>query len=82
MGTTITILVDFVKEFIPANKDKVLIVGIGTMLMSLCLMLVAVSSGLSGDLTYLTLHPGVTAPAFLGGLGLTGAALVMKPFKN
>lgn len=82
MGTTITILVDFIKEFIPANKGSVLIVGVGLMLMSLCLMMVAVTSGLSGDLTYLTLHPGTTAPAFLGGLGLTIAALVMKPFKN
>jgi ABC-type proline/glycine betaine transport system permease subunit len=58
---------------------ETIIIGISLMVMSLCLVLVAESSGLSGRLMYLALHPGITAPGFFGGLALVIAAMVMKP---
>lgn len=79
MGNAVNILSSWLKEFIPALKVECLIVGIGLVLISICLMVVATTSGLSGNLMYMALHPGVTAPAMIGGIVLTIAALTMKP---
>lgn len=79
MGTSVQILIDYLREFIPAHKVECLILGFGAILMSACLAIEAHTSGLYGPLTYLTLHPGVTGPGFLGGAGLVAAALALKP---
>ncbi len=81
MGTTVQILIDYLREFIPAHKVECLILGVGTILMSACLALTAHTSGLYGELTYLTLHPGLTGPGFAGGAFLIAAAMVMKPIE-
>ncbi len=79
MGNAIKVLYDFFREFIPALKIESLIVGFGLIAMSLCLMLVCVSSGLTGGNIYLALHPGVTVPGIIGGAVLIFLALTLKP---
>lgn len=79
MGNAIRVLGLWLKEFIPALKVECLIVGVGMMLMSICLTVVVTTSGLTGSHTYLILHPGTTVPGFLGGLALVAAAMTMKP---
>lgn len=79
MGNAIRVLGLWLKEFIPALKVECLIVGVGLVLMSICLMVVTITSGLTGKNTYLILHPGTTIPGILAGLALIGAALTMKP---
>ena len=78
MESTLSILFDYIKEFIPANRGHFLAAGVGSILIGSCIMLTAITSGLSGNLTYLALHPGVSVPAILGGLGMIGAALTLK----
>jgi hypothetical protein len=78
MGTTLTILKDYLAEFIPANKGHFLSIGIGLILIGICIWETAYTSGLRGDLTYLALHPGTSGPLILGGAALVIAALVMK----
>lgn len=78
MGSTVTILIDYVKEFIPANKGHFLAAGIGAFLIGACIWMTAVTSGLTGSLTYLALHPGTDVPLMLGGIVLAIAALTMK----
>lgn len=78
MGTTVTILIDYLKEFIPANKGHFLAAGTGAILVGACIWLTAVTSGLKGDLTYLALHPGTSVPVMLGGAAMVVAALTMK----
>jgi hypothetical protein len=73
------VLTSWLKEFIPALKVECLIIGWGTVAMSLCLMDVAITSGLTGSLVYIPLHPGITVPGLLGGLALVGLAMTMKP---
>lgn len=79
MGNAVYVLSSWLKEFIPALKVECLIVGFGLIAMSLCLMVVASTSGLSGPLTYFALSPGLTVPGLLGGIALVIAAMVMKP---
>ncbi len=79
MGNTVNVLSEYIKEFIPALKVECLIVGVGLMLISACLMLLAITSGLTAELTYLTFHPGITVPLFLAGAFICILALTMKP---
>jgi len=78
MGTTVTILIDYIKEFIPANKGHAIALGVGMIIVGLCIALTAHTSGLRGPLTYLALHPGTSGPLIAGGALLTIAALAMK----
>lgn len=78
MGSTVTILIDYIKEFIPANKGHFLAAGVTAFLIGACIWLTAVTSGLTGELTYLALHPGTSVPVMLGGVGLIVAALTMQ----
>jgi hypothetical protein len=79
MGNAVRVLGLWAKEFIPALKVECLIVGWGLVLMSICLIVVATTSGLTGSNTYMILHPGLTIPGIIAGLALVGAALTMKP---
>ena len=78
MESTLSILVNYVKEFVPANKGHFLAAGVGMILMAICLWITAHTSGLHGELTYLALHPGVTAPTILLGIACVVAAVTMK----
>lgn len=78
MESTVTILIDYIKEFIPANKGHVLTLGVGLILVGLCIALTAHTSGLHGKLTYLALHPGTSGPLIAGGALLALAAATMK----
>ncbi len=79
MGNAIKVLVDFFREFIPALKTECIIIGAGTIAMSLCLWLVCATSGLTGGNIYLALHPGLTVPGILGGALLIFLAVTLKP---
>ncbi len=79
MGNAVKVLTSWFKEFVPALKTECLIVGFGLVAMSLCLMDVCITSGLTGERTYMILHPGTTVPGVFAGLGLVAAALTMKP---
>ena len=79
MGNAIKVLSRWVREFIPALKTECLIVGFGLIAMSLCLLEVTITSGLTGKLMYLPLTLGVVAPGIVGGALLVIAALTMKP---
>ena len=78
MESTLSILVNYVKEFVPANKDHFLAAGVGMVLIGLCIWLTAYTGGLHGGLTYLALAPGITLPLILGGIVCVVAALTMK----
>jgi hypothetical protein len=78
MESTFTILIDYIKEFIPANKGHVLSLGIGLVVVGFCIALTAQTSGLTGNLTYLALHPGTSGPLMGAGAVLAIAAMVMK----
>lgn len=78
MESTLSILTNYVKEFVPANKGHFLAAGVGMILMGICLWITAHTSGLHGNLTYLALHPGVTAPTILLGVVCIVAAVTMK----
>lgn len=78
MESTTSILINYIKEFIPANKGHVLALGLGLIAMSLCLMVTAVTSGLKGELVYMILHPGVTGFGILSGIALVIAGVTMK----
>ena len=60
LAETVQVIVDFLKEFVPALKTEFLIGGFGLIAMGLCLWLVSVTSGLTGELTYVALHPGTS----------------------
>lgn len=79
MGNAIMVLTSWFKEFVPALKVEAIIIGVGLIAMSLCLMDVCITSGLNGNLIYMILHPGTTVPGILAGAALIGAALTMKP---
>lgn len=79
MGNAFIVLRDFFLEFIPALKVEALIIGIGTIIMALCLWEVVWTSGLHGELVYMTLTWGVVIPAILGGILLVFLALTLKP---
>lgn len=76
--STPTILINFFKEFIPANKGHALALGFGLIVIGLCIFLTAHTSGLGGPLTYLDLSPGTSGPLVLGGALLMVLASVMK----
>ena len=76
--STISIIINYLKEFIPANKGHAITLGIGMFIIGFCIALTAVTRGLSGELTYMALHPGTSGPLMLGGLGLAALAAVMK----
>lgn len=78
MESTISILINYVREFIPANKGHVLALGVGMILVGICIAITAHTSGLHGDLTYLALHPGTSGPLIAGGIVLALAAAMMK----
>ncbi len=78
MGNTYNVLSEYLQEFIPAMKVECLIVGVSLMIISACMVLLALTSGLSGQLTYLTFNPGCTAPLFVAGAALCIWALVAK----
>ena len=78
MESTVKILIDYIKEFIPANRGHMITAGVGAILVGFCIWLTAHTSGLHGDLIYLALHPGVSAPAILGGALLVVLALILK----
>ncbi|MGE0488205.1 MAG: hypothetical protein AB7S38_03205 [Vulcanimicrobiota bacterium] len=54
------VFTEYLKEFVPAQKTEILLLALSIFIMSCCLWEQAVTSGLSGELTYATLHPGVT----------------------
>lgn len=78
MESTLSILANYIKEFIPANKGHFLTVGVGLILIGLCIAVTAVTSGLTGQLTYLALHPGTSLSLIVAGLVVVVAALTMK----
>lgn len=78
MESTLSILVNYVREFVPANKGHVIAAGISSIVIGLCIWLTTATSGLTGDLTYPALTPGTALPAILVGVLLIGAALLMK----
>lgn len=84
LANVVNVLLDFLKEFVPALKTEVLILGVGAIVMGICLHVVAVSSGLSGDLTYPVLHPGTSWGGIGGGLALIALTFVFStpPEKN
>jgi hypothetical protein len=79
MGNAVKVLSSWLKEFIPALKVECIIIGVSLIAMSVCLWVVAATSGLTGKLTYLILHPGTTIPGILSGILLIIAAMTMKP---
>lgn len=79
MGNAFKILYKFFREFIPALKTESLIIGVGLIVMSLCLWVVCATSGLSGTNTYIALHPGLTVPGIISGLILIYLAMTLKP---
>lgn len=79
MGNAIMVLTSWFKEFVPALKVEAIIIGAGLIAMSLCLMDVCLTSGLTGNRTYMILHPGTTIPGIIAGVLLIVAALTMKP---
>ena len=76
LANIVNVFLDFLKEFIPSLKTEVLILGVGSIVMGLCLHVVAVSSGLHGNLTYPALHPGTSWGGIVGGLGLIALTVV------
>ncbi len=76
INNIITVLTEFLKEFVPAQKIEILIFGVSLIIMSLCLWEQAVTSGLTGPLTYATLHPGVTFAGLGAGLGCIALTFV------
>lgn len=76
LAETVQVLVDFLREFIPALKTEVILAGLASIAMGLCLWLVAVSSGLTGPLTYVALHPGTSMSGIFGGLGLIALTFI------
>lgn len=76
--STISILVNYFKEFIPANKGHALTLGIGLIIIGACIALTAATSGLTGKLTYMALSPGTSGLLIGSGVVLTIAAAVMK----
>ncbi|MFA5503941.1 MAG: hypothetical protein WC314_16450 [Vulcanimicrobiota bacterium] len=78
MESTFSILLNYLREFIPANKGHVIAVGISSITIGVAIWLTAHTSGLHGDLTYLAFAPGTSLPAILVGLVLIGAAVMMK----
>jgi hypothetical protein len=79
MGNAVRILGRWFREFVPALKTECIIVGVGLILMSLCLWVVAASSGLTGKLTYLAFHPGTDIPGIIIGVILVWLAMTWKP---
>ncbi len=79
MGNAFIVLRDYFLEFIPAMKVETLIIGIGTIIMALCLWEVVWTSGLHGPLVYLTLTWGIIIPSIIGGIFLVILALTLKP---
>lgn len=79
MGNAVKILWSWAREFVPALKTECLIVGWGLIAMSICLINVCVTSGLSGKLTYMVLHPGVTFTGLGAGLALLVCAYTWSP---
>jgi hypothetical protein len=78
MESTLSILTNYIKEFIPANKGHVIALGISSVVIGFAIWLTAHTSGLTGNLTYLALAPGTSIPCILGGFALIGIAMVMK----
>lgn len=76
--STPTILINFFKEFIPANKGHAMALGFGLIVIGLCIWLTAYTSGLRGPLTYLDLSPGTSGPLVLGGVVLMVLGATMK----
>lgn len=79
MGNALKTLYNFFREFIPALKTESIILGVGLIVMSLCLWVVCATSGLSGTNTYMALHPGTTIPGIISGVVLIYLALTLKP---
>ena len=77
MESTLSILVNYLKEFIPANKGHCLALGVGLILIGICIAETAYTSGLHGELTYFALHPGTSVPLMGGGVVLVLMALTM-----
>ena len=78
MDSTFTIIANYLREFIPANKGHVIAFGVSLITIGVCIWLTTHTSGLYGKLTYLGLAPGTSLPLILGGVALIGAAMMMK----
>jgi hypothetical protein len=78
MDSTFTIIANYLREFIPANKGHVIALGVSLITIGVCIWVTAHTSGLIGDLTYLALAPGTSLPFILGGVALVGVAMMMK----
>lgn len=76
--STFSILANYVKEFIPANKGHVMSLGFGLFIIGFFIAFTAATSGLGGNLMYLALSPGTSGTLMLAGVALLIAGAVMK----